>query len=81
MAVDGTDEHRHHDLSLSLVNIAESGRKGMSPRVSTRFILVVENEKVDVGRDSRPCLAGRSSQARAGTGKINSPCSANQTQD
>ena len=52
------------------------------PRVSTRFSLSVENDRVGAGRDSRTRrLARPHSQTRTGTGKHIVPCSTDHEQD
>ena len=42
-------------------------KSGETPSVSTRFILGVENEQADAGRDCRTRLTRQNSQARTGT--------------
>ena len=37
-------------IDAVIVYIAESGRKERSPRVSTRFSLVVDNDRADTGQ-------------------------------
>ena len=59
----------------------ESGRKERIPLVSTRFRMGAENERADAERDGRTCLARPNSQARAWTGKMYFPCSADYRQD
>ena len=66
-------------LTVYLNAVAESGRKGKSPRICTRFSLGVENERANVGRDGRTCLARPNSQAW--TGRVKVPCLAGHMQD
>ena len=46
-----------YDVDVDL-DVTEGRKKEMSPRrVSTRFNLGVENERVDAGRDGQTCIA------------------------
>ena len=75
LVLDGIDGHCQ-------TVVAGRGSTERSPRVSTIFILGVENfdKWTDTERDSRTCLARSNSQARTGTGNIrlllHFPCSA-----
>ena len=44
-------------LAVWMDAVAESKRKERNPRVSTRFSLGLENERVDARGDGRTCLA------------------------
>ena len=47
-----------------------SRKSGGISRISSRFILSMENEQDDAGRDGRTCLAIPNCQARTGTREI-----------
>ena len=74
-----------------MINIIYITTDGRSPRgkrglewsalVSDRFILDVDDEWTDSGRDGRTCLARPKSLARTGPGKNNVPCSADDKQE
>ena len=64
MVVDGILCGRH--------KITESGRNSASKHQPIRFILSVENERADAGRDGRTSFARPNFQARTGTTKKNS---------
>ena len=57
MAVDVVDGHLSHGRQ------EEEEEEKKNPRVSTKFSLGLENERVDAGRDGRTCLARPNSQA------------------
>ena len=53
-------------LTVQTVDVAQSGRKEMGPRVRTEFALDVGNELADAGRDGRTCLPRKKSLAQKG---------------
>ena len=71
------------DAFIVIVYIAESGRKGRVPGVSTRFSPGVDNKRADAaGLDDRTCIARPISQARTETWKTpRLPCSADHARD
>ena len=68
-------------LTVNNEDAITKNRRNLIPRVSTRFSLSVENDRVGAGRDSRTRLARPDSQTRTGTGKHIVPCSADREQD
>ena len=74
MVVDGRDGLWTMDYDAL---VAKSGREESGPRVSTRFSVVVENKRADMGQDGRPNLS-RETKLSGANGEreklLSSPC-------